>query len=60
VLQYLPHEAKDHYEREDTGRVFGEFDETYFVQTIGEGPKIVAYVAGDEEGFLKEKGLIPD
>jgi hypothetical protein len=48
------------YEREDTGRVLGEFDETYFVQTVGGQPQIFAYVAGDEEGFLKEKGLIPD
>jgi hypothetical protein len=40
--------------------VLAEFDETYFVQTIEEGPKIFAYVAGNEEGFLKEKGLIPD
>ena len=48
------------YEREDTGRVLGEFDETYFVQTIGEGPKIFAYVAGDEEKFLREKSLIAD
>jgi hypothetical protein len=40
--------------------VLAEFDETYLVQTIGGQPQIFAYVAGDEEAFLKEKGLIPD
>jgi hypothetical protein len=48
------------YEREDTGVVLAEFGETYLVQTVGGQPQIFAYIAGDEEGFLKEKGLIPD
>jgi hypothetical protein len=36
-----------------------DFDVIYFVQIIGEKPKIFAYITGDEQGVLREKGLIP-
>ncbi|HWR25053.1 MAG TPA: hypothetical protein VN278_02355 [Methanosarcina sp.] len=36
-----------------------EFDVIYFVQILEEKPKIFAYITGDEQGVLREKGLIP-
>jgi hypothetical protein len=36
-----------------------EFDVIYFVQIIGEKPKIFAYITGDEQGASREKDLIP-
>jgi len=36
-----------------------DFDVIYFVQIIGEKPKIFGYITGDEQGVLREKGLIP-
>jgi hypothetical protein len=54
--------AKVHWEaryiKQDGAEVVADFDETYFVQTIDDTPKIFAYVAGDQEKLLKEKGLI--
>lgn len=35
-----------------------DFDVIYLLQTIGERPKIFAYITGDEEGALRERGLI--
>ena len=35
-----------------------DFDVIYLLQTIGERPKIFAYITGDEERALREKGLI--
>ena len=35
-----------------------DFDVIYLLQTIGEGPKIFAYITGDEQGTLRERGLI--
>jgi len=37
----------------------GEFDVIYLVQTLGETPRIFAYITGDEEKALREKGLFP-
>jgi hypothetical protein len=39
-----------------TGTV--EFEVLYFLQTTDEGPKIFAYVTGDEEGELRRLGLL--
>jgi hypothetical protein len=36
-----------------------DFDVVYFVQTLDDGPKIFAYVTGDEQQILQERGLIP-
>lgn len=35
-----------------------DFDVIYMLQTIGERPKIFAFITGDEEGALRERGLI--
>jgi len=35
-----------------------DFDVIYLLQTIGERPKIFAYITGDEEKALREIGLI--
>lgn len=35
-----------------------EFEGVYFVQMTGAGPKIFAYVTGDEEGELRALGLL--
>ncbi|WP_332449431.1 hypothetical protein [Methanoculleus sp.] len=37
-----------------------DFDNIYFVQMIGEKPRIFGYVTGDEQKLLRERGLIPD
>ena len=47
------------YSRKDGREEQIEFDVIYFVQTISENPKIFAYITGDEQGILREKGLIP-
>jgi hypothetical protein len=47
------------YNRKDGSEVFIEFDVIYFVQIIDEKLKIFAYITGDEQGVLREKGLIP-
>jgi hypothetical protein len=36
-----------------------EFDVIYFLQVLKEKPKIFAYITGDEQKVLREKGLIP-
>jgi hypothetical protein len=41
---------------EQTGTV--GFEVLYFVQMTGAGPKIFAYITGDEEGELRRLGLI--
>lgn len=47
------------YIKKDGSEDIIEFDVIYFVQTIGEKPKIFAYITGDEQGILRERGLIP-
>ncbi len=37
-----------------------EFEVLYLVQMTSAGPKIFAYITGDEEGELRARGLIPD
>ena len=44
-----------------TGEAVGiEFDVFYLVQTRDEGPKIFAYVTGDEQQALRDHGLLQD
>jgi len=47
----------DYVKKDGTGERI-DFDVIYLLQTIGEGPKIFAYITGDEEGALRERGLI--
>ena len=46
------------YDRKDeqTGDI--DFDVIYFVQDLGKGLKIFAYITGDEQKALKDNGLI--
>jgi hypothetical protein len=46
------------YKKGDGREAQIDFDVIYFVQIIGEKPKIFAYITGDEQGVLREKGLI--
>ena len=36
-----------------------EFDVIYFLQLLNEQPKIFAFITGDEQKVLQERGLIP-
>ncbi len=47
------------YRRKDGREERIEFDVIYLVQTLGETPRIFAYITGDEEKALHEKGLLP-
>ena len=47
------------YAREGGGEVRIEFDVIYFLQVSGDEAKIFAYVTGDEEKALQERGLMP-
>lgn len=47
------------YSKKDGSEESIEFDVIYFIQTAGEQPKIFAYITGDEQGVLRERGLIP-
>jgi hypothetical protein len=47
------------YQKQDGSKEEIEFDVLYFVQDVGKGPKIFAYITGDEEQVYKDKGLIP-
>jgi len=55
--------AKVHWEavylKPDGGEERIDFDNIYFVQTIGEKPRIFGYITGDEQKLLRERGLIP-
>ena len=42
------------------GEIRFEFDNLYFLTLSSGEPKIFAYITGDEEKTLKEKGLIPE
>ncbi|WP_410509479.1 hypothetical protein RSJ42_04460 [Methanosarcina hadiensis] len=46
------------YNKKDGREELIEFDVIYFVQMIDEKPKIFAYITGDEQKMLREKGLI--
>lgn len=46
------------YIKKDGNGVRIDFDVIYMLQTIGERPKIFAYITGDEQGALRERGLI--
>jgi hypothetical protein len=47
------------YTKKDGREELIEFDVIYFVQMRDEKPKIFAYITGDEQGVLREKGFIP-
>lgn len=47
------------YLKLDGGEERIDFDNIYFVQTIGEKPRIFGYITGDEQKLLRERGLIP-
>lgn len=47
------------YRKKDGSGEAIDFDVIYFVQDRGEGPKIFAYITGDEQEAYREKGLIP-
>ncbi len=47
------------YAKEQGGEERIEFDVIYFLQAIEESVEIFAYVTGDEEKALREKGLMP-
>jgi hypothetical protein len=46
------------YNKKDKSKESIEFDVIYFVQTINDQLKIFAYITGDEQGVLRERGLI--
>ncbi|MBZ0097649.1 MAG: hypothetical protein K8F30_01115 [Taibaiella sp.] len=46
------------YDRKDGKAGHIDFDVIYFVQDIGKGLKIFAYITGDEQKALKDNGLI--
>lgn len=45
------------YHRKDGVETDVDFDVSYFVQNLGDEPKIFGWVAGDEEALLRERGL---
>lgn len=47
------------YETEDGRKEEIDFDVIYFLQLINDQIKIFAYVTGDEQGALRQKGLLP-
>jgi hypothetical protein len=49
---------KAQYQKRDGQQEKIDFDVIYLVQTIGGKPKIFAYIVGDEERYLRERGLI--
>jgi hypothetical protein len=46
------------YAREDRPGVAIDFDVHYFVQTLGQEPRVFGWVSGDEQALLKAHGLI--
>jgi hypothetical protein len=46
------------YKKKDSSKVEIEFDVIYLLQHKGNGHKIFAYITGDEQKALKEKGVI--
>lgn len=49
-----PTQKKD----EEDNRVVIDFEVIYLLQTIANGPKIFAYITGDEESALRQRGLL--
>jgi hypothetical protein len=49
---------QSNYEKRDGKGEKIDFDVIYLLQIIGEKPKIFAYITGDEERDLRERGLI--
>lgn len=47
------------YRKPDGAEVEIPFQVVYMVQLQGETPRIFAYVAGDEQGVLRQHGLLP-
>ncbi len=47
------------YLKKDGSKESIDFDVIYFVQMISDQLKIFAYITGDEQGVLRERGLIP-
>lgn len=47
------------YQKKEGNREEIGFDVYYFVQVMDQRPKIFAYVTGDEQKLLQEKGLVP-
>ncbi len=47
------------YVKRDGSEVRIDFDVSYFLQMLGDKPKIFAYVTGDEQKALRENGIIP-
>jgi hypothetical protein len=48
------------YEKKDDTTDWIDFTVIYFLQTIGGTPRIFAYIAGDEQKALREKGLLDE
>lgn len=48
------------YDKADGGEEKIDFDVIYFVQMLNAAPKIFAYITGDEQKVLQERGLIPE
>ena len=48
------------YERKDGSEELIAFDVIYLVQEIDNQPKIFAYITGDEQKVLRERGLIQE
>lgn len=46
-----------YYETKDGRQVTVDFSEIYLLQLIDDLPKIFAYIAGDQEKLLKDKGI---
>ncbi len=47
------------YQKKDGSEEGIHFDVIYFVQTVGDQPRIFGYITGDEQRLLRERGLIP-
>ncbi len=47
------------YEKRDGTEDRIDFEVIYLVQTITDEPQIFAYITGDEQKILRERGLIP-
>ncbi len=47
------------YRKKGGGEEQIDFDNIYFVQTIGGVPRIFGYITGDEQKLLRERGLSP-
>lgn len=46
------------YARKDQPDVVIDFEVHYFVQKLGEEPKVFGWVSGDEQALLREHGII--